>query len=453
MPAKKRNKKLRKKLDKNLDKKAQSPKRSMMPPKPFVQPLSVIEAGSGGIALASGVRAGPWVFIVGLHPEDLGDAQRPRSGEPTWLRQARAIWHDAAGILRAGDTDVSRIVRCDQFFQDCHAVPFFHQARRESCGDYIAPSTSILAPELLVPGAAMVTDMVALATKGPAVEPIIPAGLDLPATSSFVPVVRAGALVFVAGFLAAHGEGDLGGIAPAARVPDGHLWKGNRITLEAKYIIREKLVPALAGAGLGLADVVKAGVFLADIDDVPAFNQVWADAFTGAIPATTIVPTSRPGFAIADARLEINLVATTRRDKAERFTNGRAAAAVCDGHPVAVRSGDFLLFSGMVAADHNGLVGTARIDAPRRYLASGIEAQMEYLIDLAEETCESAGASLRNVVRIGQTHTDLAEFLPACRVWQRRLPGVPLPISAARVPAPLIVPGCTVQLDLWVYAP
>ena len=78
---------------------------------------------------------------------------------------------------------------------------------------------------------------------------------------------------------------------------------------------------------------------------------------------------------------------------------------------------------------------------------------MDYLIDLAEEVCERAGASLRNVVRISQLHTDLADFLPACRVWQRRLPGLPLPISAARVPAPLLVPGCSVALDLWVYAP
>ena len=78
---------------------------------------------------------------------------------------------------------------------------------------------------------------------------------------------------------------------------------------------------------------------------------------------------------------------------------------------------------------------------------------MEHLIDLAEEVCEQAGTSLSNVVRIQQLHIDLSEYHAACQVWQRRLPDVPLPISATRVPAPLIVPGCSVQLDLWVYAP
>ena len=46
-----------------------------------------------------------------------------------------------------------------------------------------------------------------------------------------------------------------------------------------------------------------------------------------------------------------------------------------------------------------------------------------------------------------------SEFYGAARAWQNRLPGVPLPISAFQVPAPLLVPGCTVQFDLWVYAP
>src|SRR5262245_60497072 len=423
-----------------------------MAAEPLTRALSVTELGAARIPLARGMRAGHWVIVTGLLPDDLGDPQRPRSGEPAWLRQSRSVWQNASALLRAGGTDLSRLVRCDQFFQDWRAVPFFHQSRRASCGSYIAPSTSILEPELLVPGSAMVTDMVAIAADGPAIEPIFPDRLDIPATSSFVPVVKAGSFVFVAGFLAAYGAGDLGGIAPAAKVPDGHLWKGNRIELEARYIIGEKLVPALAGAGLGLADVVKANVYLSDIDEVPAFNQGWAESFGGVVPATTFMPTSRPGFAIADARVEINLIATTDRARTIRLEGGRAAA-VCDGHPVAVRAGDLLLFSGLVAADQQGLIAAARIDERHRYLASGIEAQMEYLIDVAEEACEQVGASLRNMVRILQVHTDLADFLPACRVWQRRLPGVPLPISAVRVPSPLIVPGCTVALELWIYAP
>lgn len=411
--------------------------------------VSLTVAGAAGVSRARALRAGPWLFASGLTPQTVGDTARPRSGLSPWLHQARAVWDDAATILRGVGADPSRIVRCDQLFSDHRAVPFFHQARREACGTFIAPSTSILVPELLIPTASVTTDIIARVDGAP-VEPIFPKGLDIPSTSSFVPVVKAGDLVFVAGFLAAHGQGDLGGIAPEAKVPDGHLWKGDRIQLETQYLIRQKLVPALAGAGLTLADVVKASVFLRDVDDVPGFNQVWAEAFAGTVPATTIVPTASPGFAIADARIEINLIATTARGQVHRLDVGVAAPALCDGHPLAVEAGDLLLFSGLVAADAGGSV--ARVDPRNRYLVSPIDAQMEYLLDLAEEACARAGATLRNVVRIGQMHTDLAEFVPACRAWQRRLPGRPLPISAARVPA-LPVPGCTVQLDLWIHVP
>jgi len=55
-------------------------------------------------------------------------------------------------------------------------------------------------------------------------------------------------------------------------------------------------------------------------------------------------------------------------------------------------------------------------------------------------------------VRIQQFHTDLKDFYPAYQVWEQHLPGQYLPYSAVEVPF-LPVPGCTVQLDLWVYAP
>jgi hypothetical protein len=74
-----------------------------------------------------------------------------------------------------------------------------------------------------------------MATADGKIESVFPDGLDVPSTSAFVPVVVAHDLVFVAGFLAAWQPGDLGGIAPEAKVPEGHLWKGNRIQLEADY--------------------------------------------------------------------------------------------------------------------------------------------------------------------------------------------------------------------------
>ncbi|MBX3664409.1 MAG: hypothetical protein KF834_01870 [Burkholderiales bacterium] len=428
-----------------------------------VKPLLPVTLGKSRIPYARGVKAGRWIFANGILATDFRNGlapevtnPRPLSGKPRWQREAACLYDRTLEVLKAAGADYSHVVRTDQYLPDWRAVPFLHQVRRESGAPFIAPSTSVLEPQLLYPGAGMAMEVLALAPdSGLKPRLVHPEGLDLPATSSFVPVIVAGDYVFVAGFLAAWKPGDLGGIAPEAQVPAGHLWKGNRIQLEVDYLIRKKLLPALQGAGSSARNVLKAQAYLADINDVPAFNQVWARHFGDSIPATTFVQTLNPGFAIADARCEINLVALTDDGATRRqVINPPGVVPACDGHPVAVRAGDLLLFSGMVAADENGLVDSARTDPAQPYFGSSIEAQMEYLLDAAEKTCRAAGTSLSNVVRIQQFHTDMHDFHAACRAWQRRLPDQPLPISAIGVPeSSLLVPGCTVQLDLWVYVP
>jgi enamine deaminase RidA (YjgF/YER057c/UK114 family) len=158
-----------------------------------------------------------------------------------------------------------------------------------------------------------------------------------------------------------------------------------------------------------------------------------------------------PGFAIADA--EINVIAVRGGAGIGRREIAGTSATACEGLPAAVRAGDLVFFSGMVAADSNGLVAAARTDPRQPYFGCSIEAQMDYLIDEADRVCREAGTALENVVRIQQFHTDLRELHATYRAWQRRLPGRALPISAVQVPTGLVVPGCTVQIDLWVYAP
>jgi enamine deaminase RidA (YjgF/YER057c/UK114 family) len=390
-----------------------------------------------GVAFAGGMRAPSWVFATGVLPTQFGSARRPLSGEPRWTTQFRSLFARGAEVLAAGGSDLAHTVRCDQFVRDWRAVPFFHEARRQACGKHIPPSTTVLEDAVPLAEAQITMNLVARPADGPRVEAVFPDGLDVPATSSFVPVMKSGGLVFVAGFMAAWKPGDLGGIAPEAKVPEGHLWKGNRIQLELDYLVKRKLKVALEGAGSSLERLVKADVSIRDMNEVPAFNQVWAKFFTGGVPATTFWPTSNPGLAIEDARIEINCVATEADLRAERIELPRAAAAMCDGYPAGVRAGDLLFIPGLVASDENGPV----------------KREMQYMIELADAICRKAGTRLENVLRIQQAHTDLADFPRACRAWQQRLPGLALPISAFQVPKPLLVPGCSVQFDLWVYCP
>lgn len=61
----------------------------------------------------------------------------------------------------------------------------------------------------------------------------------------------------------------------------------------------------LQAAGLGFGDVVQVQVFLADLGDFPAMNEVYARCFTAPFPARTTVAANLP----RGARVEIALVA------------------------------------------------------------------------------------------------------------------------------------------------
>ncbi len=81
-------------------------------------------------------------------------------------------------------------------------------------------------------------------------------------------------LVFVAGQVA---------IDPATDTPV----EGD-ITTQARRVM-ENLRVVLEGLDLGFEDVVKTNVYLADIRDYPAFNDVYAEFFEGDYPARAAV--------------------------------------------------------------------------------------------------------------------------------------------------------------------
>jgi 2-iminobutanoate/2-iminopropanoate deaminase len=74
---------------------------------------------------------------------------------------------------------------------------------------------------------------------------------------------------------------------------------------EQTRITLENLAAVLAEAGAGLADVVRCGVFLADMADFAAMNDVYAGYFPRPLPARTTV-----GAALAAGmKVEIDCVA------------------------------------------------------------------------------------------------------------------------------------------------
>ncbi len=93
------------------------------------------------------------------------------------------------------------------------------------------------------------------------------------AVGPYVHAVKAGGFVFTSGQL---------GLDPVTgTLPEG-------VEAQAEQAIKN-IETVLKAAGLGLSDVVKTTVFLADINDFAAINAIYAKYFTGETPARSCV--------------------------------------------------------------------------------------------------------------------------------------------------------------------
>lgn len=105
----------------------------------------------------------------------------------------------------------------------------------------------------------------------------------------FSPAVRAGPFVFVSGQVAMGANGEI--------VPGG-------IEAQTRQALKN-VERALALAGCGLGDVVKATVWLDDTRDFWSFNRVYSEFFPGHKPARSTTQAKL----VIDAKVEIEVIA------------------------------------------------------------------------------------------------------------------------------------------------
>jgi 2-iminobutanoate/2-iminopropanoate deaminase len=110
------------------------------------------------------------------------------------------------------------------------------------------------------------------------------------AVGPYSQAVRAGGLLFVAGQIPLD--------------PNGNLVEGD-VVVQARRVL-DNIGAILKAAQLTYADVVRTTVFLADLNDMAAMNQVYATYFTEPYPARATVQVARLP---RDVRIEIEAIA------------------------------------------------------------------------------------------------------------------------------------------------
>jgi 2-iminobutanoate/2-iminopropanoate deaminase len=123
------------------------------------------------------------------------------------------------------------------------------------------------------------------------IERLSPPGIAQP-RGPYSPAVRAGGFIYVSGQVP---------IDPVTNTP---------VTGDVKAETRQVLTNVrriLEGCGASLADVVKCCVFLADVRDFAAMNEVYTEFFGAAKPARTTIGVA--ALPLPGAKVEIDAVA------------------------------------------------------------------------------------------------------------------------------------------------
>jgi len=408
---------------------------------------------------ARGIRAGRWVFATGqcgtdyVHglAADVLQSSHPYDGPSKAHRESRRIFQNISEVLAEGGASPKDVVRIDQYYTSPDVVDAYHQTRRDFFKGQIPPSTSNLHRRFAREEQSIEVQVMAAVPDADfsARHEANAGAYKIHASSGYSPALSAGDFRFVPGQTAEARREEDAPVDPEARRSHG-LWKGTPIMLETEFIIKRKLLPTLEAVNAGLETVVKAQVYLRDREDIPGFRQVWAKYFP-VEPATTIIATETPGFIMPELRIEINTIALAKNGN----TTKQIVAPIpplFQGATTAIRAGDLLFISGLMAVRDGALVPGVAPDPAEPFFAIPVKIELQEILSQAETICRAAGTSLKNAVRIQEFHSDLAD-LPAClEVWSESMDNRPLPLSAVEVPW-LAVPGARLQVDLWVYAP
>jgi enamine deaminase RidA (YjgF/YER057c/UK114 family) len=251
---------------------------------------------TGGLVFAAGQLASD--FRHGVAPEARVDAAFPYYGSDI-KKQTRYVLENLARTFKAAGTSLGNVVKAQVFLTDLKHFNAFDEVWKEFF-PAPPPRTTVGTTGLLVPGTLVEIDLIAAR---PSAKPEAVSVPDIPRPlAHYTPAVRVGDLVFTAGHLAS--DFKTGIPAEARRDPAFPLY-GSDVKKQARYIL-ENYARTFKAAGTSLANVVKAQVFMMNLDDFDAFDEVWKEFFPAPPPRTTVGTT---GLLVPGALLEVDLIA------------------------------------------------------------------------------------------------------------------------------------------------
>ena len=388
---------------------------------------------AGGLVFAAGQL--PTDFTTGIPPEARTDPAFPYYGSDI-KKRTEYVLNNLATTFEAAGSSLDHIVKAQVFLEDLDEFNAFDEVWK----DYFKTPparTTVGTSGLLVRDAMIEIDLIGY----------VPGELDCTAVTSDVPqplanyteAFRVGGLVFAAGQLPTDFRT---GIPAEARTDPAFPFYGSDIKKRTRYVLGN-LARTFEAAGSSLDHVVKAQVFLEDLNEFDAFDEVWKEYFQSP-PARTTVGTT--GLLVKDAMIEIDLIGyvpgalectAIRSDSPQPLAN----------YTEAYRLGDYVFAAGQVPSDFvTGIPEEARVDPAFPYYGSNIKKRTRYVLDNLARSFAAAGSSLDDVIKAQVFLEDLNDFNAFDEVWKEYFDIPPARTTVGTTG--LLVPDAMIEIDL-----
>ena len=256
--------------------------------------------------------------------------------------------------------------------------------------------------------------------------------------------VTAGQTIYAAGQIASDYQT---GIPAQAMQDPAFPYYGSNIQKQARYILNN-LRAVFQDAGSDFKDVVKAQVFLTDLNDFYYFDQVWKEFFPSPPPRTTVQVS---GLLVPGCKVEIDLWGV-KPSVARQTITGKQTPTPMAHYSQGVLIDGLLYAAGQIASDYKtGVAPEAKQDSAFPYYGSDIQKQTRYVLNNIKSVFEAAGCDFKDVVKSQVFLTDLKDFPYFDQVWREFFDSPP-PRTTVQIGA-LLVPGCRIEIDLWGVLP
>jgi reactive intermediate/imine deaminase len=400
-------------------------------PQPLANYSEASEAGD--LVFAAGQLATDWKD--GVPAEARKHPKFPYYGSDIKL-QTDYILKNMEKTFKAAGTSLDSIVKAQVFLMDLNDFAGFDEVWRKYFKSP-PPRTTIGTTGLLVKDTLVEIDLIAALPSKPIT--VIKSGAPAP-LANYSEAVRVGDLVFAAGQLASDFQT---GVPAKAKRAENFPFYGSDIQLQTEFIL-ENLKQTFETAGSSLDNVVKAQVFMTNLQDFAGFDQVWKRYFKVPPPRTTVGTT---GLLVRETLIEIDLIGYVSRPGLTHEVIQSGAPRPLANYSEAFTIGDLVFAAGQIASDYKtGVPAVARKHQNFPYYGSDIKLQTAYILNNLKQTFESAGSSLDNVVKAQVFMTDLKNFAAFDEVWKEYFK-VPPPRTTVGTSG-LLVKDALVEIDL-----